>query len=226
MAAQPAIDALVPFKGFDQAKERLAALLSPAEREALARLLLAEALRALAGTPSIRRTFLVSSDAGAAAIAGEHGAEALPEPEDVRGLNPALEAARAAILSGAEPPAALLVLHADIAGLDAAAIERFAEGAGAGPLVRLCPARDEGTNALLLRPPDAIPFRYGPRSALAHEAEARMAGAQFERRIVAALQDDLDTPADVERLLRSGRGGAAVALLRSFGVAGRLRGAG
>ncbi len=222
MAALPAIDALVPFKRFDQAKERLAALLSPPEREALARLLLAEALQALAGTPSIRRTVLVTSDAGAAALAGEHGAGTLPEPAGVRGLNPALEAARRAILGGAEPPDALLVLHADIAGLDPAAIEEFVTDGAPAPLVRLCPARDEGTNALLLRPPDLIPFRYGPRSAPAHEAEAHTAGARFERRIVVALRDDLDTPADVERLLRSGRGGAAAALLRSFGVERRL----
>lgn len=226
MPAQRPIDALVPFKRFDRAKERLAALLSPQEREALARLLLTEALRALAGAPSVRRTYLVTSDAGAAAIAREHGAEALPEPERMRGLNPALEAARAAILRGAEPPDALLVLHADIAGLDAAAIERFVARAAAERLVRLCPARDDGTNALLLRPPNLIPLRYGPRSALAHAAEAQTAGVQFERRVVAALQDDLDTPADVERLLRSGGGGAAAALLRSFGVAERLRGTG
>jgi len=226
MPPQPAIDALVPFKRFDRAKERLAELLAPSEREALARLLLTEALTVLADAPSIRRTLLVTSDAEAATIAAGHGAQTIPEPEGVRGLNPALEAARLAILDGPEPPHALLVLHADIAGLDAAAIARFLAGAEAERLVRLCPARDEGSNALLLRPPDAIPFRYGPRSALAHAAEAEAAGARFERRIVDALQDDLDTPADVERLLRSGRGGAPVALLRSLGVAGRLRGAG
>jgi 2-phospho-L-lactate/phosphoenolpyruvate guanylyltransferase len=226
MPAPLAIDGLVPFKRFDRAKERLAGLLSPDEREALARLLLSEALQALAGAPSIRRTYLVTSDRDAAGIAAGYGAETVAEPEGVRGLNPALEAARTAILRTANPPAALLILHADIAGLDARAIEWFVDRAGGEPLVRLCAARDDGTNALLLRPPGVIPFRYGPRSAPAHEAEAQAAGAACERRIVAALQDDLDTPADVERLLRSGRGGAAVALLRSFGVADRVRGAG
>lgn len=225
MPAQRPIDAFVPFKRFNRAKERLAGLLSPDEREALARLLLSEALQALAGAASIRRTFLVTSDSEAAAIGAEYAAETIAEPEGVRGLNPALETARAALLRRADPPAALLVLHADIAGLDAQAIERFVDGAGDEALVRLCPARDEGTNALLLRPPRVIPFRYGQRSAPAHAAEAQAAGARCERRVVATLQDDLDTPADVERLLRLGSGGAASTLLHSFGVVERLRGA-
>jgi 2-phospho-L-lactate guanylyltransferase len=52
-----------------------------------------------------------------------------------------------------------------------------------------------------MRPVDAIPFRFGPGSFDAHLAAARAAGvptAVVER---PGLAFDLDTPADLERLL-------------------------
>ncbi len=226
MSSRPPIDALLPFKRFDQAKGRLAALLTPPEREALARLLLTEALTALAEAASVRRVYLVSSDSEAAVLAEGLGAAIMTEPADVRGLNSALAAARNELLARSRPPVALLVLHADIAGVDAAAIEAFVAGVEAEPFVRLCPARDDGTNALLLLPPAAIPFHYGPNSATAHAAEAAAAGIGVETRVVAALQDDLDTPADIARLLASGGGGTVRELLLAFGVRERLGGPG
>ncbi|HLZ71145.1 MAG TPA: 2-phospho-L-lactate guanylyltransferase [Dehalococcoidia bacterium] len=222
MDGSPVIDALLPFKRFDQAKGRLSELLTPPEREALARLLLTDALKALTTATAVRYVYLISSDADAAGLAGSLGARSLAEPSGTRGLNDALEAARRELLARPEPPAGLLVLHADIAGIDARAIDAFSAGAGDGPLVRLCPARDDGTNALLLLPPAAIPFHYGRNSATAHEAAAREAGVPGERRVVSFLQDDLDTPADIERLLASGRGGAVRELLLSFGHGERL----
>jgi hypothetical protein len=71
---------------------------------------------------------------------------------------------------------------------------------------------DGGTNALLLSPPDAIPFGFGPRSAAIHEAAARTTGLTAKRLRLPFLSRDLDTPSDLRTLGRNPELGEAVQL--------------
>ena len=62
-------------------------------------------------------------------------------------------------------------------------------------------ARGEGTNALLLRPPDAINLAFGPQSFHEHcaQAETSLLALCVYRSPTLAL--DLDTPADWKQVL-------------------------
>ena len=71
----------------------------------------------------------------------------------------------------------------------------------AAPLVTIAPAEARGgTNALLLRPPDAIDPAFGDASFEAHLRAAAAAGAAVQVVREEALGFDLDTPDDLERL--------------------------
>ncbi len=66
----------------------------------------------------------------------------------------------------------------------------------------ICPATDLGTNALLVSPPTAIPFLYGPNSAIRHLRAAEQAGLNPILLRLDSLQFDIDTAASLERAMR------------------------
>jgi 2-phospho-L-lactate guanylyltransferase len=125
------------------------------------------------------------------------------------GLNPALELARTE--AQARGATAVVVLPADLPWLERETLDRVLEaaaGAGAGSrasaaLVALVPDRHgTGTNVLVLAPPEAIDFAFGPGSRARHAAEAAAAGAAYVE-LGGPLDMDLDTAEDlvlVERL--------------------------
>ncbi len=64
-------------------------------------------------------------------------------------------------------------------------------------LLVIAPCRHEtGTNALLMRPPDLIPFAFGPGSFAAHCSAARAVGVEPIIYRAASIAFDLDTPED------------------------------
>jgi hypothetical protein len=65
------------------------------------------------------------------------------------------------------------------------------------PGVRLVQSPDGGTNALVLSPPHAIPFRFGPGSAARHRAEAVHRGMRAESVPLPSLASDIDQPEDL-----------------------------
>jgi 2-phospho-L-lactate guanylyltransferase len=130
-------------------------------------------------------------------LARRHGATALVESES--GLNAALNQAREwAMARGAQ---VLLVLPADLPRLTCGDITTMLDLAREPRCVVIAPdARDEGTNALLLCPPDALNFAFGPQSFYEHcaQAETSQLASHIYRSPTVAL--DLDTPADWRRV--------------------------
>ncbi len=192
------IAALVPVKALDQANRRLANLLSQDERRRLALAMLEDVLRALQAVPCVDHLALVSPDADVLARAEKLGAEPLSEPPLCRGVNQALAHASAALAGrGAD---ALLVVAADLpAALPAdieAALDALPEKG-----VAVAPTHDRGTGAIALRPPDAIPFRFGRRSSVAHKREAVARGLPARVLHLASLSRDVDEPDDLADLL-------------------------
>ena len=61
-----------------------------------------------------------------------------------------------------------------------------------------------GTNALLTRPPDALPFAFGPDSFEAHLEAARKRGLDVRVCERSHVAFDLDTAGDLARLEKSG----------------------
>ncbi len=60
--------------------------------------------------------------------------------------------------------------------------------------------RREGTNALLLRPPGALAYHFGPDSFARHCQEARQRGLRLEVCERPGLALDIDLPEDLEYL--------------------------
>jgi 2-phospho-L-lactate guanylyltransferase len=189
---------IVPLRGLEVAKTRLGGQLDAEERLDLVTGLLERTLAAAAAVPSVHRVLLVSPDPAARALAEELGALTLPDAG--AGLNAALAAARDhAAAEGAET---VLVLPADlpmvtperIADLVSAADQARIPGRG---LVAIVPDRHgSGTNALLLSPPDVIPFAFGRGSRARHGAAAAAAGAVLVE-AGGELTLDVDTPEDL-----------------------------
>jgi 2-phospho-L-lactate guanylyltransferase len=205
------VDALIPVRSLVAAKERLAALLTVGERRTLAAAMLSDVVTAALATPELRSVWIVTGDEEAATLATRLGGGVLPEvlSEGATPLNGALEGGRTLICTRNQPPDELLVLPLDIPATTPAALSEFLHGApgSGGKLVRICPAHDGGTNALLLRPPKVVPFRFGPGSAAAHARAGTAANSLVTLRPQPLLQEDVDTPADLERLLRGAPAG-------------------
>ncbi len=193
--------ALVPVRVLEHAKTRLGAVLDAEERAALAAGLVARTLDALvAACDAGALQGIVVASADPAALARARLVGASPIPVGGRDLVADLRVAReVAIVDGAT---AILVVPIDLAHVSAAAVgDVVAAGRAArdpdAPLVVLVPDNaGTGTNALLLSPPRAIDFAFGPGSRARHAEAARAAGAVLVE-LAGPLALDLDTPDDL-----------------------------
>jgi 2-phospho-L-lactate guanylyltransferase len=85
----------------------------------------------------------------------------------------------------------------------------------AAPRVVVVRARDGGTNALALRPPEIIPMRFGVASAEAHLSEVRNAGAAAVELQNERIAFDVDSPDDLAALASLAAGPATSGWLRA-----------
>lgn len=206
--------ALVPFKCFTRAKQRLRARYDDAQVEALGRAMLADVLDALHAVSGLDAVRVLTDDAAVRDAAAQAGAEVRLEDPDP-GLNPVIDRAAAeALEQGFE---AALVVLGDLPLLAPADVQVVLEAGATSPVV-IVPSEDGGTAMLLRRGPLCIPARFGEKSAAGHAEAAREAGLAL--RLVHSLEQvvrvDLDTPEDAERVMRSTRECRTRALLRSF----------
>jgi 2-phospho-L-lactate/phosphoenolpyruvate guanylyltransferase len=177
--------AIVPVKGLEGAKSRLAPLLAPEERAALVRRMLADVLAACAESNAVRRTLVVTPEPGLA-------------PTGVDVLVDAGEGHAAAVglaLADTRASGGALVVMADCPLATADALDRLA--AAARPAA-LAPALDGGLNALALRDPSAFEPVFGvPDAARLTMARARAAG--FDPAVLdePGLALDVDEPGDL-----------------------------
>ncbi len=200
-AARVSTRIIVPHRGLEAAKTRLAPSLDPEERIMLASQLLQ---RVLAVAHEVSHDVVVISPSRPLAEIVEASGARL-EVQRGMGLNEGLDQARSqALLDGTET---LVVLHGDLPNLRAADVETLmgALPSNGGPGVAIGPDRaGTGTNALALRPPGVIGFRFGVGSFAAHAAEVERAGVSCVAVDRAGLAFDLDTPADLARWLELG----------------------
>ena len=73
-------------------------------------------------------------------------------------------------------------------------------GRGSRSIVIVPDAHGEGTNMLMLRPPDALSFAFGPQSFHEHCAQAETSQLVLCVHRSPALALDLDTPADWKQI--------------------------
>ena len=191
--------AVLPVKPFDWAKSRLDGVLTPAERSALARRLMLGSLGVLLESACFERVVVVSRDAEALALARERGAYPLTEdaPAD---LNGAIVSARSLVMK--EGARSMLVLASDLPLVRTEDIRRVVAAAPTAGAVIVPDRREEGTNALLLSPPDLIEPAFGVESFQRHLALLGEAGAVTSVLRLEGIAFDVDVPEDLADLER------------------------
>lgn len=187
----PGPSLIIPVKPFAEAKTRLAAVLPPDRRAALARRLFAHVLDVLIDLPGRGDCLVVSRSAEVLALARARGARGVLETGDA--LNAAIVAAQ-----GGLPERSVLVVCSDLPGLARADIAALLARSD-HEVVVATDSHGEGTNALYLARPGLIAPQFGPRSRARHEGAARAAGLRCDTVTIPGLAADLDRPADLAR---------------------------
>lgn len=155
----------------------------------------ARTLDVLASVDRIQRILVMSSDLTVQDIARSKGALALAESEP--GLNVALS--QACAFASSRRASGVLIVPTDLPLLTAHDIESLIDLACEPACLVIAPdRRDEGTNALLLRPPHVIQPAFGPSSFEAHEARATAAGLPVHVYRSPTLALDIDRPSDLQ----------------------------
>jgi len=195
---------VVPVKDLRGTKSRLAPVLDPAARAGLTLYMMGRVVSRVleAGVDAVA---VVSPDPIVLDEARKRGAT--PLVQESRGLNPALEEGRTwATKNGAS---ALLVLPADLPLIEAEDVRAvLAEAADGAPVIISPDGARSGTNALLLRPPGALPFLFGLDSFEAHLRAARARDAETRVCENQHLSFDLDTAGDLAKYREEETGGA------------------
>jgi 2-phospho-L-lactate/phosphoenolpyruvate guanylyltransferase len=213
--------ALVPVKDLTQAKVRLSPLLSPAERYALARAMLDDVLAAVRQASTVERIALVTTDPHALSLAAQWGFEMIDEGAG-RGETGAVElAVKVCRERGAS---ALVVLPSDIPLLTAADVEVVWQYSQRHDIVIVPSWDSRGTNAVLLRPPDALQLRFGSWSFFPHVKQAKRKGLSYKVVRLPRVALDVDTPEDLARLVPQAMGTRSYAVLEETGLLRRIQG--
>ena len=157
-----------------------------------------EVISTLCTVRGLDRIIVATSDQAVADHASHLGATVFEEYEQRGHSHSADAAARRAMSLGA---ATVLLLPIDVPLVTKTEIEDLLDAAAPGVII--VPSSDgTGTNALVRTPPDAIASCFGPGSFLAHLDQAQQHGVPATVLRPAGLLFDIDTPEDVEELLR------------------------
>ncbi len=195
------ISAVVPVKDLQGTKSRLAPVLNPGARAGLTLYMMGRVVAAVRDA-GVEDVCVVSPDRIVLEEAQRRGAA--PLVQESRGLNPALEEGRRRALD--RGASTLLVLPADLPLLEAGDVLAVLEEADEGPSVVISPdGARSGTNALLVRPPDVLPFAFGPDSFEAHLGAARRRDLNVHVCERPHLAFYLDTAGDLARLRGAAR---------------------
>jgi 2-phospho-L-lactate guanylyltransferase len=196
--------ALIPVKGFRNAKQRLSPLLSCAGRELLAETMFRDVLAQVRMARGLVKTVVVTGDDRVANIASSGGVEVIREITEC-GETDAVDFARGQLKSaGCE---AVLIIPGDLPLVRALDIEHVLAQTpenATEPFGLLVPSHDRlGTNALLLAPPDLIKLRFGYDSFNFHLSQLTANGLPPRFIVNPNIALDIDEPADLRRLVSS-----------------------
>src|SRR5712671_1122837 len=210
MSNTKGIWAVVPVKDTSAAKQRLAAAVPPPLRQALMLAMLEDVLMALAATRGLAGRLLVTTDPMAQRLATRYRADWLT---DGAGDGHTGAVAAAARYLAANDAAGMLTVPGDIPLVTADEITRLLAAHHPAPAFTIAPSHDEqGSNAILVSPPDAVKLRFGEDSFFPHLAAAEARGIAPTVLHLPGIALDIDNAADLAHFAR----------LRSRTRAGRL----
>jgi len=188
--------ALIPVKALSEVKSRLASHLTLHQRENLVLDMLQHVLRTLHGSNVIEHISVVSPDDRVLANAQEWGARALRE--ELPGHNAALHIA--ALQEQGAGTEALLTIAADLPMLHVEDIHTLVELSHQCATVLAASREGTGTNAILVRPPLALPYLFGPNSLQRYTLAARQLHLSSTIHHSIGLSLDIDTIDDLDDL--------------------------
>ncbi len=187
---------ILPVKRLDAAHSRLAGVLEPEQRSRLAEATFLDALGKLRQSRRLDEIVVVTADPSVARHTRWLGNQLVEQSEDSGHSHAASAGVRAALELGADRVA---ILPTDCPLMDPAEIDdRLGRTPRAAMIVP--DHHGEGTNALVLSPPDAFQPAFGPDSCARHISRARAAGISFAYEALESLALDLDTPEDMTAL--------------------------
>lgn len=189
---------VVPVKALAHAKQRLAPLLTPAERCGLVLAMARDVLVAARAVVGDTNLWVCCGDRDGVALARAVGARVLPDDDPGAGLNDIIERAAGRLREGGW--SRVLVIHADLpwlSGLDIEVASRF------GPdEVMLVPDHHRtGTNLLGWGLRTGFVAGYGEGSCERHRARAVSSGLAIQSPSLPWAALDVDCPEDLRRLL-------------------------
>ena len=220
--------AILPVKSFGAAKQRLAPALGVGSRQALALAMFSDVLASLRRVPGLDAVAVVTADRFAEAAALGERVQVVRDTEE----------------AGQSAAARIGIAHARTRGFDGvllvpgdtplldpgevAVLLRRAREQRLG-LVVVPDRHGEGTNALLLSPPEAIEPSFGPGSRARHVAAAQAAGVTCAVEELPSLLLDVDTDEDLALLAatlerRRGHAPSTHGALRQLDRSGASRG--
>ena len=195
--------AIVPVKETRHAKQRLAPVLSAPLRQALALAMLEDVLDAVAAVKGLGGVILVDRRP-----AGHRASPIATAPK--RSPRAPMTAIPARSPPGrgislAQGRNTMLTLPGDLPLVTAAEIEQLIAAHRPAPAFTIAPAHDEqGSNAILMSPPDAVPLRFGEDSFFPHLAAARASGIEPCVVRLPGIAFDIDNPQDLDHFARLG----------------------
>lgn len=211
---------LIPVKDLSRAKQRLAALMTQAERTRLAWAMLENTFAAAAAVRSADCVAIVTLYPPAIELAKRFGMQVISETEQISESASVDFGSREAAAFGAE---AVLRLPIDLPLITSQDIETILAADQLKPSVVIVPSRDgTGTNAILRRPPTLFPSHFGTGSLAKHLREAEQANAACQLLQLPNIALDIDEPEDLAELLARKQENAISQLLAEMNVAERL----
>ena len=211
---------LLPVKDLSRAKQRLAPLMTQAERTRLAWAMLENTFAAAAQTRNVDRIAVVTLYPPAIELAEKFGMEVICEREQVSESASVDFGSKELLKCGAQ---AVLRLPIDLPLLTTEDIETLLDYDNVAPSAVIVPSRDgTGTNALLRRPPDLFPSHFGAHSLSKHLAAAEKAKARCRVLALPRIALDIDEPADLVELLKQSATSPLSELLQQFNLPTRL----
>jgi 2-phospho-L-lactate guanylyltransferase len=195
--------AVLPVKRFAHAKQRLRDAVDGEPRERLAGAMVGDVLDTLARSRELAAVVVVTNEPIAMGLARRTGAHLVADPDEA-GQSPAAKLGIAKAVDELEAERVLLV-PGDTPAMENGELDALL--AYEEDIVIVPDRHGEGTNALLLTPPDAIEPAFGEGSRERHERAARECGRSYAVAELPSLMLDVDTPDDLAALRDTGHTG-------------------
>lgn len=206
------VDAIIPVKGLENIKSRLASILDAEDRRRFSLNMFIDVIKAVKDSRRIEKVFVVTPDPQILALSQTMDVETIEE-EGEMGVNAAV--ARATEYAMTRGATSVIVLPSDIPLLMSEDLDRIILMAAEAPSMVITPSlRFDGTNALLLSPPNAMATCYEGDSYNAHLERAEEMRLRVAVYLSRRVMLDIDTPEDIKELLRVGGNTATFSFLR------------